>query len=452
MADSASSGSRRWWLLVAGLFFVAGAGLRLHNAWVYDIDMGFDAPQNWQYVEILLRTGRLPAPETGWSTGHPPFFYAMAAGIALLMGGAGKSAVVVATRLASSVIGLLAVAALGLELHRREPGRSRRIALAVGLVLVLPVHVMMSAMFSEELLTASLVSFCLLGLARDLDGEADLPVRRAVLWGAFAGLAWLTKLTGALAALAGTLACLLWARPRSRAWRPAAAFAGAAGVLGGWFYLRNLLLHGYLYPYGLPAHRVMFSMPPGGRGLLDYLAFPLSLFCDPDLLSPALLHSVWGSTYLSVWLDPHGHFLPQEAPGLPAVATALLLLGLIPTAAFVAGWLRALAAATRRALGPTQGLWLGYTTLTLAGYVAFTWRNPWFVTVKGSFLLSLLVPYGWWASDVLDRVMTRSRAAAWGVLSLLLVLWLLVHVTFFYEGWLDKRELPGIPWQPVTQR
>ena len=41
------------------------------------------------------------------------------------------------------------------------------------------------------------------------------------------------------------------------------------------------------------------------------------------------------------------------------------------------------------------------TAITLAGYVLYTWRNPWYVTVKGSYLLGLALPFAAWSSEVL---------------------------------------------------
>jgi hypothetical protein len=86
---------------------------------------------------------------------------------------------------------------------------------------------------------------------------------------------------------------------------------------------------------------------------------------------------------------------------------------------------------------------------TLAGYVLFTWRNPWFAVLKGSFLLGLSVPFSYYASEVLadwtrDRVL-RS-VAVFGCLGLLVIL---VMVTFSYGFAFEKHELPGIQWTPV---
>ena len=102
-----------------------------------------------------------------------------------------------------------------------------------------------------------------------------------------------------------------------------------AGVVGGWFYVRNLALYGYIYPQDLSTHSVMFSMPPGERHVTDYLRVPLATFTDPQVLHPDLLRSVWGTTYLSAWYEGHGHFLPKHEPRVKRIGTTLLLLALL---------------------------------------------------------------------------------------------------------------------------
>ena len=57
----------------------------------------------------------------------------------------------------------------------------------------------------------------------------------------------------------------------------------------------------------------MLELPPGERGLGDYLRLPLAIFRDPQLLNPDLLRSVWGSTFVTVWFDGHRYFLPRQS-------------------------------------------------------------------------------------------------------------------------------------------
>ena len=84
--------ARRRGLVVLGIVFALGTGLRINNALRYPIDMGFDAIGNWEYIALLLRSWTLPAPDVGWSTAHPPFFYNFAAVVIKSFGLGSKAA------------------------------------------------------------------------------------------------------------------------------------------------------------------------------------------------------------------------------------------------------------------------------------------------------------------------------------------------------------------------
>jgi hypothetical protein len=96
-----------------------------------------------------------------------------------------------------------------------------------------------------------------------------------------------------------------------------------AVLVGGWFPARSLLTTGSPQPIGLPAHVGMLALPPGERGLGDYLRVPLATFRDPQLLNPDLLSSVWGSTYVTVWFDGHRYFLPRQGPAVSWLGATL---------------------------------------------------------------------------------------------------------------------------------
>ena len=187
-------------------------------------------------------------------------------------------------------------------------------------------------------------------------------------------------------------------------------------------------------------------MPPGSRTLVDYAYLPLSAFGAAQASDPALLHSVWGSLWVSLWFDSHRHFLPLHAAGLEAAARVLLVLGLVPAAAFAVGLVRGARRALRAGSGPDR-LLVGTTVLLLAGFVAFTWRNPWFTTVKASFLLGLSAPYAIYASETLAGWM---RAGPWRGRTLGAALGLLCTasaLTFSYHAVFSKHDYPGTEWR-----
>ena len=180
----------------------------------------------------------------------------------------------------------------------------------------------------------------------------------------------------------------------------------------------------------------------------DYIRFPLTVFSDPQVLEPRLQRSVWGSTYATLWFDGHRVFLPTDTPAVSRVGGAILALALLPTAAFWVGFGRGVRRAFAGARGPDTFLTL-LIAVTLAGYAAFTWRNPWFVALKASFLLSLSVPFAYYASEVLEGWLRAPGWKRWLVTSALISLLLLIVGTFtFAEVFWTTAHMskPGVLW------
>ena len=447
---------------VAGLALVALAvGIRVHNALSYPADWGFDASANWRYIYRLSEDRALPHPAAGWSTADPPlYFVAGAVVMAGLTAAGSRDLAVVAIPLLGTLAGL-GVVALAVSLVRRtQPEDELRAWLAGLLLLYLPAHAHASVMVNEEILVALLVAFAAWSLAAfpgagdPAAGRAGTAPRRAFVTGLAGGLALLTKLTGALAvAAAGTTYALEgW---RRRAPRPAlrclAAFGLAVLLAGGWWFARNRVVFGFFQPFGLPAHQIMFDMPPGERGALDYVKVPVATFTDPQLLSPALLHSVWGSTYVATWFDGHRFLLPRDDAAVDRLGTATLLLALLPTLAFALGLARGVRRARDRPGSPDLPLVL-LGALTLLGFAAYTWRNPWFAVVKGTSLSALALPFAFYASETLAGWLRGPHARRWATAAALAALAACTAAGFAFDGLFPKEEIPGLDWRAPAAR
>jgi 4-amino-4-deoxy-L-arabinose transferase-like glycosyltransferase len=449
--------SWRGFAVGAAAAFVAllGTAVRVSNAWLYPTNWGFDAKFNWEYIELLRSSWALPAPETLWATTHPPLFYYLAAGLNALLGYPEQELAVSMIRLLGTLAGLTTVGLAVLLVRRVAPGNAQRALMAAVLLLFLPAHIYMSAMLNEEILAASLISAAVFGLVWVYlsPARSSTELWRAAAIGLACGLAWLTKLTGVLAVFVAvvTYAAIGW---RRKAWRAAGAriliVVGVAVVSGGWYYIRNWILYGYLYPFGMPVHELMFSMPPGSRSLFDYVYVPIATWTDPQLLSPDLLKSVWGSTYATLWYDGHRFFLPSTGPGQRLWGTRILLLALLPTAAFLVGTGRGAIRALRHYRVDDISL-LTLICVTLAGYVLFTFRNPWFASVKGSYLLGLSVPFAVYGSEALDRWARGHWLRATVVWGCLILLVAAVTLVFSYGLIMRKAEVPGLVWTPEGQ-
>ena len=424
------------WRRALTLAFAAGGLIRLCNAFTYPTYFGFDVGYNWEYVQRLCASWAPPPPDAGWSFAHPPLFYALAALVARGIGCSDPTPTVLVVRLLGTAAGLAAIGATVALVRRVDPGNERRAFLAAALLLFLPAHIQMSASFGEEVLAAAFATGAIALASCSLVSPREEPaadLRRAAGVGIFAGLAWLTKLTGVLVGAAAVLSFALegFRRRRLRTAAVRCAVVGLlAGTLGGWFYARNLALYGYLYPQDLAVHAEMHRQRPGERTLFDYVYVPVATFTRP-LVRPDLLRSVWGGTYATLWFDGHRHFLPEQGEAVRRTGTAILLLALLPTLAFAAG----VGAGVRRAFarcGQPDPPLLSLVGLTLAGYVLFTWSNPWWSTVKGTYLLGAMLPFAFYASEPLARWTERRGLRSALVWTALAALAALVTAAFSY--------------------
>jgi hypothetical protein len=443
---------RRLAATTAALALVA-LGMRVHNALRYPADWGFDASFNWRYIYRLSQSWALPPPEAGWATSDPPlFFYLYGALFRGLDALRARDAAVFVLPLFTTLVGL-GVVALAVALARRAaPADGLRAALAGLLLLYLPAHVQMSVMVNEEMLATLFTSIAVYALAVRDPVAPRAQLGRAAAVGLAGGLAWLSKLSGALAVATAAATFAVEGRRaggRARAAARCGCLLAVALASGGWFYLRTQLATGSAQPIGLPAHRSMLAMPPGQRSAGDYLRFPVATFRDPQLLDPDLLRSVWGSTFATVWFDGHRFFLPRDSDAVRRLGGVTLALALLPTAAFASGLLRG-ARRVRQGRGGLDLPLLLLTGFSFAGYAFYTWRNPWFVVVKGTSLLGVSLPFAFYASESLARWLRGRGGRVVGAALAALAVCVVVSGTFGLV--FEKTEVSGLAWQALEPR
>jgi hypothetical protein len=365
---------------------------------------GYDAGGHAGYILTIVEEGRLPEPESGWSTFHPPLYYLIGSAAWALLEPAGAGAITAGLR----AIGALAALGAGLVTWLLVRRRADWVVawVATALVLFVPAAQIATAMIGNEALAAGLCALALpalLALQRD-----PRSVRYATLAGFFAGLAFATKYNGAFVILACAVPFARLDFDR-RMLRALAAGAAVLAIVAGPVYGRNLLLTGTPFPVtrlGEPVRSVEDANVLRPRRLIDYL------WIDPAcLLRPSIHHvaggstaeprrnpamtNVWGLAYASTWYDAQGHRIPLTLHRDGVYAGPLLtLLGVVPTGVMLLGFALGLGEFVRRRGrsddGPLVVLWgVGF-----AAFVTFTWWAPSVVAVKASYLLPLAVPGG----------------------------------------------------------
>jgi hypothetical protein len=368
---------------------------------------GYDSAGHAAYALTFLLDGRWAQPLEGWSTFHPPLYYAVLAAVWGVTSWLGASVQLYAGRLVS--VAALLVAGRVLLVMLRDRGTGPAVAsAAVALALFLPATQLAATTLGNEPLGVALASLALLPLLRLQRDPTD--VRSAGLAGLFVGLALATKFTGLF--IAGACVVPFLRRDLAApAWRAAAVAALAVALVAGPVYLRNLWLTGSPVPMtrdeGVVA-RIEAGLVVRERRPSDYIGLSLETLRRPSIVPRVVGQStlngetfneahvhVWGSAYASLWFDTYLRRIPLRGHLDDAVWGPLLSgLGLLPTATMLLGLVLATREAWRRRGRSSDAPLVGMAALALVSFVAFTVRNPAIVASKGAYLLPLLVPAG----------------------------------------------------------
>ena len=105
------------------------------------------------------------------------------------------------------------------------------------------------------------------------------------------------------------------------------------------------------------------------------------------------MQSVWGLTYASLWYDAFTHRVPLRfhRDGVWA-GPVLTLLGLVPTGVMLLGFGAGLVALVRQRGRSPDAPIVVMAVIGLGAVTVITWFAPALVAVKGSYLLSLILP------------------------------------------------------------
>ncbi|GAB2467433.1 hypothetical protein GCM10027063_04920 [Promicromonospora xylanilytica] len=184
-------------------------------------------------------------------TQHPPLYYAVAAGVLHATGTAEARWDLQLLVLRLFDVALLVPVPLLTAAAVLRLSRSRAAALvAASFTLFVPqVGHIMSSVTNDALVTLSGAVIAYLS-ARVLTG--DLRLRTAAGLGVVVGVGLLTKVMAAFAVPVVVAAYLLASGPRTRRAVGVLVAGGVALAVGGWWWLRNLLVLGTVQPVGIP--------------------------------------------------------------------------------------------------------------------------------------------------------------------------------------------------------
>jgi hypothetical protein len=293
-----------------------GVALRLGLALATPAERAYD--DHYPPVRIILTQHRLPDASDCWECYQPPLYYLVSAGLTAawqkLTGASDLE------KTARRVLQLVSTAAGCATLYvcwlayRRFGGPRQLEALALAPVALLPAHIHMSAMATNDAFTHFVASCAIYAALRA--GTANWTSRACLLAGALAGATvlskaygWVTVVAIVLAAACATRRARTVSTSRLRAWlfRPALITLAAALGVGLWPGLRNLRTYGSFHVDNFELRdSPMRFQPPGSVRRICFFSFRLG-----DLLGNPWLHmshvdSFWTELYGRMWFDYEG--------------------------------------------------------------------------------------------------------------------------------------------------
>jgi 4-amino-4-deoxy-L-arabinose transferase-like glycosyltransferase len=246
---------------------------------------------------------------------------------------------------------------------------------AVAFVAFLPQHLAMMAAVNNDSLAGLMVAAILLLLIRQYGSHSPVEQRgeQAYWLGLLLGLGFLTKATVyIMAPLVG--AVMVWRHwgDWAKLWRALILCFGPAGLIGGLWWLRNLIVYDGFDPLGIAAHDAVVV---GQLRTADWIA-DIGLF-------PAL-GAFFRTTFQSFW----GQFGWMGVP-MP-VWVYQILLGF--TAFVMVGLFAAFLYAAADSKEPSPASWFilaALTDLTVLLYLYYNWS---FVQHQGRYLFPAIIP------------------------------------------------------------
>ena len=409
--------------------------LCLNNLFRIPETWGFDSQGHLEYVHFIFHEGRLPLATDGWTMFQPPLFYLLAAALRriLMLAGDGSTADIL-LRLIPMACG----AGLVELCHRIArvcfPGDAARQSVALLVGACMPIGLYQCQVVHNEPLAAVFIAASVLVCLQMLSGRR-LALGRwsAAGLGGLWGLAILSKATAIMLGPFLIFAIVAQAMAEKVGWRIAARrvaeLAAAAGLVAGWYHLRNWAALGRPFIGGWargrgfdwwqdPGFRCSSQITDLGRSLVA------PVYSGYWNLFDALHSTLWTDGFLSDAIAP-----PQAVPWNVDWLVVLSPLGLVPAACVVAGMVRASFRNEFR-----ERLQLLFVAALVGCFVAAVvdlWiRLPIYSTCKGSYLLGLSPAFGVLAVAGCEPFL-RWRWTRVGLLTILGSWAIAVHIAFW---------------------
>jgi hypothetical protein len=440
------------------LAFMVAVVLRVLLWWANPATNAFD--DHFEPILLIMRSGKIPAKDACWQCYHPPVFYLISAAIGRVAVAfrADFSQLLKVLQFIPCLYGILTVGVVHLILRKLPLTEFSRF-LAFGVVCVLPRHVYMSAMHSNDtisyLFVALSIYLLLIAMGKGLSPWILLATSAVVAMTIFTKYTAFALLPAILVVFVQLFHGRLLAS-RRRVVVSAMMVLLVPLVLLGAYLRSNTTRYGTPLPWNVDQLDPSKTQPRDDEPM-NYFSFkPWETVAGP-IIAPGKMHSFWTLLYTGLWFDNEPRFLlhmdsnrpwwkhyyawlrgeepyPGDNPSVSRLTgfsgAGLVALGLVPLLLVVVGFVvccRRMWSAWRGVgglAGVEMSIFPALFAFNAAGIVLLTVRLPVFSAAKASYILISLPAFAVFLSLGLMSCENRKRMrwTAMGALGLLFAL------------------------------
>ncbi len=346
--------------------------LQLHNLSLFAFSRGFDAGGHIEYINFLKQNMRVPLAYEGWELYQPPLYYFLVAFVSSPIG----------IKIFSFLMWLL-LTITSYKFFQKKFNDINISFIGTFITSSLPAVLYLTYTISNEFFSGVLISIALVYYV-----SFYKPTNNSkIILGILIGLSFLAKATAFVLVLSIAIDRFILARYQIiKTAKNLFLPFGISFLMSGWFYLRNWILFGgpFISSYNFPKiYPLMQTIVPRN------LAFFLSLkgFLTMDLFR-SHHYSFLSGTFFSWFYDGHNIIIPVQE--FSKIGVILVLFSLPIFIFFLIGYAKEYLAKKNKNV-----IFLLYSTLLFIGYIAYNFRLPYYSTVKSVFLISVIIPFGY---------------------------------------------------------
>jgi tetratricopeptide (TPR) repeat protein len=431
-------------------------------------EVGFDTQAHLEYIQYLLEHKSVPLANEGWETHQPPLFYVASTMIFLL----GRQFLAAAQalyllKLIPFLCGLGQICLAYFAARIIFPDSQTKQSLSVAITALIPMNIYISSYFSNESLSALLMSLTILVVIMILNGNRTSSKLYCIL-GFIIGLALLTKFT-VLAVLPVIFLVLLY-KLFSEEKRSITILGRNLGlmflvivVVAGWFYIRNWMHFGKILVSNFGRFLEMPWWQDPGFHTYKYFCQFGRVFTVPYF---AGTYSFFDSIYSTFWGDAFlggTGFYAGRPPWNYEYMSAVYLLAIPAALIVIIGAICAIGNIIRTA----DKIWLlilGSLFTVACSIIYISLQVPYYGQAKAFFGLGVILPislifafgFGWLDQRLRDKKLSLLRMVLYGWFGTLIMAILLSffvspgQVNAVYYSDLDVRAKQGQLAQAVA--